>query len=416
MRRHRLRTFVLGGVALFIAAVAGVGEARSLRDRLLAVADPTGTTIDAGAITVTIPATLHLDYISPLVSRTALRAVDRPVTAAAPSFLYVYDPQADGFRRERLLAPVFADRATTIGAGHVEIGATLDWADLDRVDGGGFGDAVGLTRTDLSGTKYILLQRVRVDDFRLSTLSVVSHVTVGITDRLDLSLLAPLVWNHMAVDLRQRFALYDDSAQLLSRTPFARRRTRGDATGIGDLQARAKLMLWGGETMRLATTLTVRMPTGDTANFQGLGDTVVTPGLTTSVRAGFAEVNAGLGLDLNADDPERTRVRYVLGSTVPVREWVSLVLEIIGSSALSDDRFAVPGVLRTVNGVEIVSVDPVKSRTVLAIPRSDVVDLALTGKFSLGSAGSLFLGVLVPLTHDGLRSAVTPIVGVDVSF
>lgn len=399
-------------------ALTPLVEARSLRDRLFSVADPSGTTIDVGTggLQVQVPATLHFDYIAPLVSRTALRAVDRPVTAAAPSFLYVFDPQADGFRRERLLAPVFADRATTVGAGRVEVGATLDWADLDQVDGGGFGEAVGIARATLSGTPYILLQRVRVDEFRLSTLSVVSHVTVGITDRLDLSLVAPLVWNHLAVGIRQRFDLYDASAHLLGRTPFERRRVRGDATGIGDLLARAKLMLWAGDTLRLATTLAVRAPTGDTANFQGLGDTVVTPGLTASVRTALAELNAGLGLDLNADDPERTRVRYVLGSTVPVREWLSLVLEVVGSSALSGDRFEVPGALRAVNGVDIVSVDPIKSRTVLAVPRSDVVDLAMTGKFSLGSAGSLFLGVLVPLTHDGLRSAVTPIVGVDLTF
>lgn len=414
-RRRHWRLACVFGV---VHALPHAGEARSLRDRLRSLADVSGATIalDGTGTTVRIPATLRFDYISPVVSRTALLAVDRPVVAAAPDVVYVFDPHADAFRRERVLAPVFADRATTVGRGHVEIGATLDWSDLDRVDGGSFGDAVGITRTGLAGAQSILLQRVHVDDFRLSTLAMTTHVTVGITDRLDLTLLAPVVWTHLNAGIRQQFDLFDASATHIGRSAAEPRRTRGDATGIGDLVVRAKFLMWAGDRLRVMSNLAVRTPTGDADDFHGLGDTVVTPGLASSLRFGRAEVNAGVGLDLDADDLERSRVRYVLGGTLAVQSWLSLVLELVGSSGLEDDRFEVPGVLRTVNGVEIQGVDPLASRTTLAVPRTDVVDLAVAAKIGLGDAGSLFLGTLVPLTSDGLRSAATPIIGIDVAF
>jgi hypothetical protein len=163
--------------------------------------------------------------------------------------------------------------------------------------------------------------------------------------------------------------------------------------------------------------LTIRLPTGSEANWQGLGDTTVTPTLISSVPLGRVSLHGTLGFEVNADDLQRTRARYTLGGAVQMLENLALLVDVLGSSSLVDDTYSVTGPvigISTINGVKFEG--NTATGADYAIPRSDLIDVATGLKLSLGKSAIFFIGAIVPLTRDGLRAPVIPTGGIEVGF
>jgi outer membrane putative beta-barrel porin/alpha-amylase len=68
-----------------------------------------------------------------------------------------------------------------------------------------------------------------------------------------------------------------------------------DATGVGDLLLRTKYHFLSLNGFNLASGLSLRLPTGDEDDFQGLGDVVVTPYLTVSQEYGRFDFHLQVG-------------------------------------------------------------------------------------------------------------------------
>jgi outer membrane putative beta-barrel porin/alpha-amylase len=96
-------------------------------------------------------------------------------------------------------------------------------------------------------------------------------------------------------------------------TNVQRRTVDDDAVGVGDVLLRTKYHFLSSNGLNLASGLGLRLPTGDEDDFQGLDDFVVTPFLAASQEYGRFDFHLQVGVDINADDTERSRVRYGAG-------------------------------------------------------------------------------------------------------
>ncbi len=98
---------------------------------------------------------------------------------------------------------------------------------------------------------------------------------------------------------------------------------------------------------------------------------------------------ANLGIEFNAGHVSQSRIRYAIGATFRLLGRLSFLAHIIGSSGFTDDHFTEGDV----TGV---------------VARTDIVDASTGFEVSITRTIVAYVGVLVPLTQDGLRADVVP--------
>jgi hypothetical protein len=174
-----------------------------------------------------------------------------------------------------------------------------------------------------------------------------------------------------------------------------------DATGVGDLLLRTKYHFLNTNGFNLAGGLSLRLPTGDEDDFQGLNDVILTPYLALSQEWGRFDFHFQAGFDVNADDTERSRARYGIGLTTQLVERVAFLIDIIGSSNLTEQDISVTIPV-------IVGSAEVGSQTITQGLRTDIVDLAVGFKAAFAQSVVGFAAVFLPLNDDGLRQESHP--------
>ena len=182
-----------------------------------------------------------------------------------------------------------------------------------------------------------------------------------------------------------------------------------DAVGVGDVLLRTKYHFLSSNGLNLASGLGLRLPTGDEDDFQGLDDFIVTPFLAASQEYGRFDFHLQVGVDINADDNERSRVRYGAGVTVQLIERAAFLLDIIGSSNITDQEISVA--VPVIEGQNIVG-----SQTITQDLNTDIVDLSVGFKAILTKSVIGFANVFIPLNNDGLRADAVPSMGLEMSF
>ena len=365
-----------------------------------------------------------IEVVTPIVQRLALRGIDFPVIATAPAFTYRFNLELGvPERSSESLGPVFVERADTVGERRIDVGFSYLYADLTRFDGHDFGRQI-LTagvRTD-PRTGAQVGGAFLGDDFSLASHVLSLSGTYGLTDRWDVNALVPVVSTTLRLGGTAGAVLvvgtHDFSA--LEHVRFDE-----SAVGIGDVLLRSKYRFADVADLNLATSLTLRLPTGNERNFQGIGDTTVFPALIASRTFGTHDVHGTLGIEANADDLERTRARYAVGTSLQPCEWLALLVDLLGSSSFVDDEFAISAPTgRVFHGGRDTQLfgreDLIRSigrtRVIAFVPRSDVVDLAAGLRVAVAGNAVAFASAIVPLTNDGLRAEVMPTAGVEVSF
>ncbi len=373
---------------------------------------------------------LQLDVvepITPIVQRVALRGIDFPIPPTTPDVAYAFNFESGSYERSsESLGPSFLERAATVGKGWVELGASYLYANLTDEGGESFGKRISMTALATAGGQTF------AGAFRGTDFSLVSHVisfsaTYGITNRWDVNVLVPLVYT--VLDLKGRAAAGVDERAAAGTFKFSDLFSN-DAFGPGDLLLRTKYRFLQGSLVDLAGALALRLPTGSTGDFQGLGDTTLAPSLIASRTFGRHDVHGQLGVEVNADDLERTRARYGFGVTLQPWDRFAFLLDLIGSSSFVDDRFDVvapplsilpvgvpPDFTRCRQDPSLGICRPTTAGKISAfVPRSDVLDVAPGFKVSLGGTVVAFASAIVPITSDGLRAEVIPAGGVEFGF
>jgi hypothetical protein len=352
-----------------------------------------------------------VDTVVPVLIRSVARAADFPTAATGPDFAYEIGPGALGFERSpQPLNPVLVETAQTVGRNVLQIGGALLWSEFNRLNGG----LLENTRSDFTVAGETPEQgptafpgALTFDDFTIQNTVLSGFLTYGITDRWDVGLVVPIVYTVLDAS-GARHVRIDDQNVLLDRFEID-----DDKLGVGDLLARTKYVYRPIPGLNVASTLALRIPSGNPDDFQGTGQTTVTPGIIATHIRDRVAFSASAGMDITPDDLELSAIRYGAAMSVRLLTYASLVTEITGRSTVTDDTFRIDGTrFVTRKDGTIALVDFVTG----TLPRADVVSgsVGFKGRILPGVVG--FVSLIFPLTKDGVTAPLTPIGGIEIPF
>ena len=348
------------------------------------------------------------------MQRALAQATDFPATTTTPGFTYRYDPASGAYVRVTgTLGPAFLERAETIGAGHVDLSISYLHARFTHINGETLSESLSSKFLVKSGS-LIVPQRIETRDFSITSNVVYFSATYGLDDRTDVNLLLPVYYTSMQGE--RRFSFFGQPGDEFESLD-------GNAFGPGDLLLRGKRRFLEGDSWDVAAGLTLHLPSGSEANFQGTGDVTVTPSLVASWIGPAVEVHGSAGIDIDSTDLQRSGVRYGVGASWAPLERLTLLTDLVGTSGFSTEdlsffvadrrlvsirgEFDPPLVARAVgNGTEFTT----------TINRTDVVDLAFGVKVNVFGDLICFASAIVPLTEDGARASVIPAGGIQYGF
>jgi hypothetical protein len=440
MKAHRIAMGILGALVCTLGAEAHADS--SLADQLNNLYGDRGITLTEGAVEPTgggnaVPHTAHftsesLATLGLLVQTLAPATADFPAISTVPGLSYRYNPDLQAFERSSgSLGPVYVERPQTLGRGKLDIGVAYLHINFDQLNG-----------DDLDGLAFRGLKHndccakppspdnpafekdtadLFFDQFDIESDVVSLFATYGITDDWDVNILLPII--HTSLEVNARAELNNESGTgthefgVVDGVPVTEERRSIDEskTGVGDLQLRTKYHLFSSGGLNLASGLNLRLPTGDEDNFQGLGDTTLTPFFSVAQEYGRFDFHLAAGVEINADDTERSRVRYAAGVTAGIIEPLAFLVDVIGNSNVTDQDISVTVPTFENNGAITSEAKP-STKTATGKIHTDIVDLALGFKAALPHSLVGFAGVFVPLNDDGLRADVIPTANIEVSF
>ncbi|MGH8565838.1 MAG: transporter [Gammaproteobacteria bacterium] len=374
-----------------------------------------------------------------LVQQLAPAAADFPAVSTVPGLTFRYNSELQAFERSSgSLGPVYVERPQTLGRGKLDIGFSYLFQDFDELDGANldglffrlghadcctigapFDDpAFGRPDDGLDGFERETAD-LTFEEFDLESHVLSLYATYGITDRWDVNVLVPIMFTSLEVSARAVLNNREINPRtgrpthlFPNGTNVVTRQIDDDSTGIGDILLRTKYHFLSSNGFNLASGLSLRLPTGDEDNFQGLPDdaVVLTPYVALSQEWSRFDFHFQAGFDINAEDTERSRARYGIGLTTRLVERVAFLIDIIGSSNLTEQDISVTGI-PVIEGEDVVG-----TRTITQGLRTDIVDLAVGFKAAFAPSVVGFAAVFIPLNDDGLRSDAVPTAGLEVSF
>jgi hypothetical protein len=357
--------------------------------------------------------------------------VSVPLPSPSGGFTYQFDTSLGVFQRTTTsFGPILADRHETIGARRVSVGFTFQRYKYDTIEGLDLDRIPAVFTHDnafLRGGREDVVTTSSAIDARVS--QATTFVTLGVTDRLDVSLAVPLIDVELEVvseatihrlgttnELTHFYRQAD--AEVGDRRIFT---AKGRAIGVGDLMVRVKTTVAGGATNGLAAGVDVRLPTGDEMNLLGSGTAGLQPFVIWSGTHGTVSphVNASYkwnGSSVLAGNPstgERAhfpdQASYAIGANVSVNPRLTVAFDLIGQYVINAERLR----SQPFNALDERSVFPNVAFT------SDSFN-ALSG--SVGMKANLLerllldVNLLFKIDEHGLRDRVTPLIGLEYSF
>lgn len=227
-----------------------------------------------------------------------------PIISPASGFTYKYDSSVGAFvRTSTSFGPIYTERAETIGRGKISLGVSyqrfrfgsLDGINLHNIPavfthipGTGPGGATEPYEADVIKTS---------NNIDLNMDQTLLYGTVGITDRIDVSVAIPLVSVRMGASSDADIVRVSGPTFVLQpagitiNNPHAFNAqgaltnvytSNGDASGIGDVTFRIKGKIYQSDAFRVALLMDVRTPTGDALKLLGSGATGIKPFVAVS--------------------------------------------------------------------------------------------------------------------------------------
>lgn len=353
-----------------------------------------------------------------------------PLPSPASGFTYELDPSVGVFRRTtQSFGPILTERAETIGNHRISFGFASQRFTFDTVEGLDLNSVPAVFTHDnaqLLGGRQDVVTTTNSIDASLS--QFVTYVTVGVTDRMDVSLAVPVVSTRMSV-------VSDATIQRLGTTNplthFYRQSdgsvgTRrlftatGSASGIGDLVVRLKTTVVKKPSTGVAAGLDLRVPSGDALNLLGTGAPGLQPFVVVSgtIQRVSPHVNVGYqwnGSSVLAGDPAAGRsgdfpdlVAYAAGADLSAGR-LTVVFDVLGRYLLKAERLK----YEDFHALDGKSVFP---NVAFSTESFNMLNGAVG--FKINALGRLLVdvNVLFALDNNGVRDKVTPLVGFEYSF
>lgn len=363
-----------------------------------------------------------------LTQQLAVSAVDIPAISTVPGLTYSYNPALQAFERSSgSLGSIYIERPLTLGQGRFEAGFSYTYVGFDTLNG-----------QKLKGLSFLNLQHgdccspvpglgdpafeKATADLIFDRFSLQSHIfnfsaTYGITDKWDVNILVPVIQTELDISARAQIndVAFAGNPQGLHNFTNGTKTTTSSVSdsnlGVGDIQLRSKYHFLAYKKFNMAGGLNLRLPSGSQSDFQGVGDTTVTPYLSFSQEYGIIDLHATAGVEFNTGNDRRDRIRYAGGATFHVTPEFGLITDFIGTSNIRTNEVSVR-VPEFTGGNATPSSYDIRTATV----NNDTLDLALGFKFVPVKSVVGFFNVFIPLNDAGLRSDLIPSGGVQVGF
>jgi hypothetical protein len=351
---------------------------------------------------------------APIFSAVGSQLSLLPTASPASGITLRFDPAAGvPVRATESLGPILSERAETIGKGKLFLGYTFQRIGFDSIDGADLKNLPLVFNVcvdaacSATNPPTVAATNDRLD---LKVNQFTSIATYGLTSRIDISVSVPFDTVRLGIS-RKSTVILQGSSTVFPAPAFGER----DASGIGDVVARAKGTIFSGERFGLAGGVDVRFPTGDELNFLGSGTYGVKPFLAASYRARVSP-HANFGYQWNGDsilasptgaanNSKRqlpTDVFYSVGFEVPTKR-VTFTADFLS--------FHVFDALR------------LSPTTRFGQPNLQVTTGSLTTSdgsigFKINPAAGLIIttNVAIKLDHNGLRHRLIPLVGIGYTF
>lgn len=363
-----------------------------------------------------------------------------PLASSAGGFTYNYDASIGAFTRAAdSFGPIYAERASTIGKGKLNIGLNYSHFTFDRIDDLNLRDGdvrLVFTHQDVNGDKSNLKPYVEGDVItarlflKVNTDITAFVLSYGVSDRLDIGVAVPLV--RVSLD-----AETDAAVQRLATGPGSPIHTflgggttevfrqTGSASGVGDILLQAKMRIAQGRLGGVAVAADLRLPTGEERDLLGTGATQAKAFVVGSLRLGpfSPHINAGYTWSANASGGRRIpdEIAYTGGFDWALTPRLTFAADAIGRTLrkaqvvrvvettfqynTNPDPAAVPDV-HTASFPRLIS----ESRDSSSLLGSVGLKINPFGNFLLTING------LFALNHKGLADKFAPLVGFDYSF
>ena len=257
MKRH-LWTAIFVGVLSMIAAPP-VAQAQSIAAGLSTLLTeqtppPAGYVRDRAAAEATF---------GTVASLFTIELTSIPVASSSGGFVYHFSPSLGTVERASdSFGPLFTERALRNGKKQLTFGLNYQFADYKTLQGA---DLTGGTFPTNTARFASALQPFSVDTLSLDldVTTVTGFGSYGVTDRLDLGVVAPITRLHFS---GRRVNTFEGVSTLQSAQSHS-------ASGLGDIAVTARYRLTGEGGTGIAVGSDLRLPTGREADLLGTGKT-----------------------------------------------------------------------------------------------------------------------------------------------
>jgi hypothetical protein len=354
-----------------------------------------------------------------------------PLPSPAGGFTYHFDATLGVFQRTtQSFGPILADRADTIGARRVTFGFAFQRFTFDTLEGLSLGRIPAVFTHDnaqLRGGREDVVTTVNSIEATVS--QATTFVTIGVSDRLDVSVAVPMVGNDLKVVSHAKIRRLGTTNPL---THFFRQANGdvgvdrtftavGSSTGLGDVTIRLKNTIWRGASSGVAVGADIRLPTGSEMDLLGSGAAGVQPFAIVSATYQSVSPHVNVSYRWNGSSvlggnpaagesgPLPDAVTYAAGAEIGATSRLTLAFDLLGRYLIDADRLR----HETFHALDGQSVFPN-----IAFTRDSFNSLTGAVGVKANLLGRLLLdvNVLFKLDEHGLRDKVTPLVGLEYTF
>ena len=357
--------------------------------------------------------------------------VSVPAPSPAGGFTYEFDPTLGVFQRTtRSFGPIHADRAETIGARRVSAGFAFQRFSFDTIEDLDLAAVPAVFTHDnaalLGGREDVVTTSTGIE---ASVSQATAFLTVGVSDRFDLSLAVPYVWTSLRVVSTatiHRLGTTNDLTHFFRQVngDVGDRRlftARGDASGLGDLRIRAKASVVRVPAGAASVGADIWLPTGDEMNLLGTGAPAVQPFAIWSATFQNVSPHANLsyrwnGSSVLAGNPAAgeaahfpDHVGYAAGADVVVHPRVTVALDLLGRYLIDAERLQAD----TFQALDGKSTFP---NVAFARDSFNMINGAAGLKIAVAERLLIEASLMFSLDRHGLRDKVAPLVGCEYAF
>ena len=358
--------------------------------------------------------------------------VNVPLPSPASGFTYRFDPSLGVFQRTtQSFGPILAERAETIGAKHVSFGFAMQRFNFDTVEGLDLNKVPAVFTHDnaqLLGGRQDLV--TTVNSIAATVNQFTSFVTLGVTDRFDVSIAVPVLSNNLTVvsdatiqrlgttNPLTHFFRLSDGETVGNRRMFT---ASGSASGLGDVTVRMKGAIARSGASGFSAGLDVRLPTGDEMNLLGTGTTAIQPFAIFSTTFQSVSPHANVSYQWNgssvlAGNPLTgasgnfpDQAQYALGADIAVNPHFTLVFDVLGRYVINAERLR-PQDFHALDGT---SVFP---NVTFLRDSFQMLNGSIGAKVNVFGRLLVDANLLFSLDDHGVRDKVTPLLGFEYSF